>query len=301
VYPYLSALPFVPLATLPTDAGVVVFFVISVSAIVSACMAGPRGDPWLAVLVLCASFTITGLQLGSLSPLLFAGAVFLWRLRNRPAAFAVVAAAVVVSKLFLAPLLLWPLLAGRRRAFAYATALTAAVLLAGFAVGPLSLGSYLHLLSQLGAHEARAGFGLIGALMNAGLSTAAAQGIAAGIGAVVVGMSYLHWRRAHDERVLYCAALTASLLASPVLWSHYLVLVAAGLLAVGAERRWFVALALGSWVIALPHGIHPNTGGARSAFSPGAWLAVLLSLGLFWFAAAHRRNDRRENIVNREG
>jgi hypothetical protein len=285
VYPYLTALPFVPLAALSAHAGVVVFFIISVAAVIAACLTDPRRDPWLALLVLCASFTITGLQLGSLSPLLFAGAVFMWRLRDRPVAFAVVAAAVVVAKLFLAPVLLWPLLAGRRRSFAYAAALTVGLVGVGFAVGPIGPASYLHLLSQLGSHESRAGFGLIGALMNVGFSAAAAQASAAALAATVLGASYLHWRRTRDERILYCAGITASLLASPVLWSHYLVLVAAALLAAGAPRRWFVALALGSWAIASPHGIHPSTGGPRGP-SLGAWLAVLLSITVPIYAAA---------------
>ena len=289
VYPYLTVLPFVPLAAFTSHAGVVVFFIISVWAVVAACTAGTRRDPYLAVLVLCTSFTITGLQLGALSPLLFAGAAFLWRLRDRPVGFALLAAAVVTSKLFLAPLLVWPLLAGRRRAFAYATASTAALLGAGFVLGPLSPASYLHLLSQLGAHEARAGFGLIGALMNAGLATGAAEASAFALGAIIVGASYVHWRRARDERVLFCAGVTAALLATPVLWSHYLVLAAAALLGADAPRRWFVALALASWTIAPPHGVDPSTAGTKGTFSLGAWLAVLLSLAVFGYAAAPRR------------
>ena len=285
VYPYLAVLPFVPLAAVSAHAGVIVFFIVSVAAVIAACLTDPRHDPWLALLVLCASFTITGLQLGSLSPLLFAGAVFMWRLRDRPVAFAAVAAAVVVAKLFLAPVLLWPLLAGRRRAFAYATVLTTLLVAVGFAAGPLGPASYLHLLSQLGSHEARAGFGLIGALMNAGFSATAAQACAAALAATILATSYLNWRRTQDERVLYCAGITASLLASPVLWSHYLVLLAAALLAAGAPRRWFVALALGSWAIALPHGLHPTTGGPRGP-SLGAWFAVLLSITVPLYAAA---------------
>ena len=52
--------------------------------------------------------------------------------------------------------------------------------------------------------------------------------------------------------------LVASLLLTPVLWSHYLVVLAAALLAYDASRRSFVLLALTSWAISPPHGV-PNS------------------------------------------
>ena len=296
VYPYFAALPFVPLAPFAPRVAAGVFFIVSAWAVVAACVPRVRRDPWLAVLVLCASFTITGLQLGAVSPLLLAGTVFLWRARNRPAKFAVLAAVLVVSKLFLFPLLLWPLLAGRLRAFACAAALTAVLLGGGFVFGPLGPGSYLYLLSRLGAHEARAGFGLVGALMNAGVTPALAEVSAVAVGASIVSAAYIVWRRGGDERVLFCAAISASLLATPVLWSHYLVLLAAPLLAIGAPRRSFVALAVASWAIAPPHGLDPNAAATAGASSLGAWAAVSLSLAVFCNAAAPGLRARRERL-----
>ncbi len=111
VYPYFAVWPFVPLAMMSPGLSTALFFALSIGAMLAACVAAAGGDTRPAALVMCSSFAITGLQLGALSPLLCAGAVFLWRLRDRPAGFAVLAAAVVVSKLFLAPLLVWPLLA----------------------------------------------------------------------------------------------------------------------------------------------------------------------------------------------
>jgi alpha-1,2-mannosyltransferase len=279
VYPYFAVWPFVPLAALPVALAKATFFAISACAVVAAALRGSDGDPWRAVLVLCTSFTITGLQLGALSPLLFAGAVFLWRLRERPLGLGLLAALVVGSKLFLAPLLMWPLVAGRRRAFAAAGAFTLVLLGAGFVVGPLGPMSYRHLLSQLGAHEARAGFGLIGALMNAGLTAGAAEGAAVAVAAVSAAAVYLHWRRARDERILFCGAVAVSLVLSPVVWSHYFVLIPAGLLVLNASRRWFVAVALASWAIAPPHGVNLHTEllGVNSA---GTWLTVLGSLAI---------------------
>jgi hypothetical protein len=254
VYPYFTLWPFMLLGALPAALGTAVFFAISACAVVAACLFAAGSGPWRAVLVLCTAFTITGLQLGALSPLLFAGAVFLWRQRSRPSVF-LLAGPIVVSKLFLAPLLVWLLLARRFRALAWASASIIVLLGVGFILGPIDPGQYLRILSQLGAHEARSGFGLIGALMNAGFAMSAAQAWALALALALLLAAHLHHRRTRDERVLYCAGLAAALLLTPVLWSHYLVLLLAGLLAYDAPRRWFVVVAIASWAIAPPHGV----------------------------------------------
>jgi alpha-1,2-mannosyltransferase len=299
VYPYIAALPFAPLATISRGLSIDLFFAISVGAVLIACLAAARSDPWRATLVLCSCFTITGLQLGALSPLLFAGTVFLWLLRGRPKALGLLAAAVVVSKLFLAPLLIWLLLARRWRAFAYASGFTLALLTAGFLLGPIGVSRYAHILSALGAHEARAGFGLIGALLNAGVAPAAARTTALVLTAAVFAGAYVHHRRAHDERVLFCAGIVGSLLLTPILWSHYLVFLAAPLLALGAARRWFVLLALASWAIAPPHGVHLDTDVIDGVNSSGAWLAVVLVALSMFGSRAQAVRERLERIQQR--
>jgi hypothetical protein len=182
--------------------------------------------------------------------------VLLWKLRDRPLLFGLVAAPVIVSKLFLAPLLIWPLIAKRYRALAWASSLTLLLLAFGFITGALSPPGYLRLLSELASHEAGAGFGLIGGLRNAGWTPLAAQAGALVLAAVVIAVAWAEHRRVPDERVLYCAGIVCALLLTPVLWSHYLVLLPAALLALQARRRWFVALVVVSWVMAPPHGLH---------------------------------------------
>ncbi|HME04959.1 MAG TPA: glycosyltransferase family 87 protein, partial [Solirubrobacteraceae bacterium] len=258
VYPYFALWPFMLLAELPAALGTAIVFSISVLAVIAACMIPPSRGPWRAVLVLCTAFTITGLQLGALSPMLFGGLVLLWRVRGRARLF-VLAGPVIATKLFLAPMLLWLLLARRYRAFAWASASTIALLSVGFVLGPIDPDQYANMLSQLGAHEAQLGFGLIGALMDAGIPMSVAQASALAL-AVVVLLAVRHrYRRTHDERALFCACLVASLLLTPVLWSHYLVLFAAALLAYDAPRRWFALLALTSWAISPPHGVPHST------------------------------------------
>jgi alpha-1,2-mannosyltransferase len=288
VYPYVAVLPFLPLAAVTSGLAITLFFIAGAGAVVSASFVGSGRDGLIALLVLGTAFTITGLQLGALSPLLFAGAVFLWRLRDRPAAFGVLAAAVVVSKLFLAPLLAWPLLAGRRRAFAWAACSVLALLAVGFAIGPLGPLAYAQLLAQLGAHEATAGFGLTGALMTAGLAPVAAEVVAALVATAVLGATYLRFRQTRDEPVLFCGAIVASLIASPVLWSHYLVLLAAALLARRAPRRSFLLLALASWALAPSHGITIHMQASQAVASHGAWLALAITLTVCGYAMRRR-------------
>jgi hypothetical protein len=294
VYPFFAVWPFVALAAIPSSASTAVFFVVCVGAVLVACGAGAGRDPWPATLVLCSAFTITGLQLGALSPLLFAGAVFLWRLRERPLALALLAGPVLASKLFLAPLLLWLLVARRYRALTYAGLSTLTLLALSFALGPIGPLQYLHLLSQLGAHEARAGFGLIGALMNVGLRPAAAQAAALALTLALLAAAYAHYRRRSDERVAFCAGIVVSLVLTPVLWSHYLILLAAALMTLGAPRRWLVTFALASWAIAPPHGVHVDTDLIEGVTSSGPWFAVGASMLVFAYAAARPAGSATE-------
>lgn len=258
VYPYFAAVPFGLLAPLSFSTASLIFFLVSTGCVIAASMLSFERGRLNALLVLCMAFTITGLQLGSFSPLLFAGVALLWRMRGRPAAL-LLAAPIIAAKLFLAPLLIWLLLAGRHRALAWAGAATAALLAAGFLFGPIAPAGYANMLSQLAAHEAASGFSPIGAMMNAGLPMVAAQGAAAVITVALLGAAFLRYRSSGDERVLFCAGIAASLLLTPVLWSHYLILVAACLLVFDARPRWMVALALASWALAPPHQV-PNGG-----------------------------------------
>jgi Glycosyltransferase family 87 len=275
VYPFFVVAPFAALAVLPAGVSTLVFVGLSAAAVLVACLLATDRDPWRATLVLASAFTITGLQLGTISPLLFAGALFLWLLRDRPLAFAALAGLVVASKLFLLPLLVWPLLARRWRAFLLASLFTLALLAMGFLVGPLGPAGYARMLSQLSVHEARAGFALAGALENLGVGVTIAQASAIAVGAAVLGAAYLHHRRVHDERVLFCGGIVAALLVSPVVWSHYLILLAAPLLVLRVPSRWLCVAALVTWAVAPPHGQHLDTDLIDGIASSGTWLLVL--------------------------
>lgn len=280
VYPLVSALPFVPLAALPHALARAIFLGVSALAILLAAGGRSDGDRWPAVLLLATAFTITGLQLGALSPLLLAGAVLVWRWRERPIAGGLLAAAVVTAKLFLAPLVVGLILGRRYRTAAWALGATGLLLSLGFLLGPLGPGAYLHLLAELGRHEARQGFGPIGALMNLGLASGVAQAVVAGTVALLIVGVARRPRARRDERLLFSAPLLAALALSPVVWSHYLVLLAAIPIIYQAPRRWFLSLAIGSWAIAPPHGLHLHTT-LLGVTALGSWLAVAGAAAVF--------------------
>ncbi len=299
VYPYFAVLPFVALAGLSPGLSTMLFFFLCVCCVLVAGFVAAKGDPWPAILTLCTAFTITGLQLGALSPLLFVGAVFLWRLRDRPILLALLAAPVIACKLFLAPLLVWLLLARRYRAFAYASASTLALLGFSFALGPIGPAPYLRVLSQLGVHEAPSGFGLVGALMNAHLAPEAAQVAAVAVATALFAAAHIHFRGTRDERVFFCAGILASLVLTPVLWSHYLILLSAILLVLGARRRWLVMLLLVSWAISPPHGVSLQRDVVNDITSPAVWPTVGVSLVLLACACLRYRGARAKHRERR--
>ncbi|HMA46999.1 MAG TPA: glycosyltransferase 87 family protein, partial [Frankiaceae bacterium] len=200
VYPYLVAWPFVPLSWLPHPVGAAVFVALSVLAVLAGCrLLAPRTAA-VAAPVLAASWTITGLQMGTLNALLFLGLAALWRYRDRPVPAGLLAAALVVSKLFLWPPWLWLLLTRRTRAAAVAVGATAVVLGAGWLAGPLGAGSYLGMLSTLGVREAPAGLSLTGLLMNAGAGAGPAQWLARLAAVAVVVVAWRRVRRGTAQR-----------------------------------------------------------------------------------------------------
>ena len=275
VYPVAAAWPFVPLALLPHPLAVGLWEALSLAAVIAACWIGSDRPSSTAVCILLCSFTIIGLQVGALSPLLFAGLVLAWRLRDQPLAFSLVAGPLITVKLFLLPILLWPLLTRRWRATAGAVAVSLGLLAIGFLAGPIGPREYLKLLAELAAHESGRGLGLIAGLQAFGLSGLASQAAAVGVAAIVVALTAWACRGREDDHAFFTAGVVVSLLLTPVLWSHYLILLAAPLLARRASVLALALFAATSWLIVVPHKSDPQS----TAIGVVA-LAFALALGL---------------------
>jgi hypothetical protein len=252
VYPYLAAMPFVLFGLLSFGAAAGVFLTVSIAAVVGAVWAAGTRDPLAVPLVLLCSVTIVGLQIGSLNALFLLGLVLAWRWRDRPWALGVLVGVLIVAKLFLAPLLAWLVLSRRYRAAGLAAGLSAAVVVLGLLVGPMGLGHYRELLRELAVSEAHKGWSLTALFIargHPGLATLAGVLLSA---ALLTG-AWWCYRRGHDERVLYAAAIGVGLVASPIVWAHYLVLLVAPLLVLGARRAALVWFAATGWLLVLPH------------------------------------------------
>jgi alpha-1,2-mannosyltransferase len=217
--------------------------------------AGPTA---LAVgMLLLSSPLLATLALGQMYPILALGLVAAWVLdrRERPVLSGVALGLTVALKPSLAPIVLWPLVRRRWRAFAA----TVAAGLAGTLVGAVVLGPRatldwfgILLRSPLSTYWDNASLPSSVARMFtenefaepiAVLPWTLPLSYAAGIGVIILTAV----RVRHDPETGLWALTAASLLASPIAWHNYLVLLAPGvllLLARGHLAAAFLLLAL---------------------------------------------------------
>jgi alpha-1,2-mannosyltransferase len=278
VYPAFVAWLFVPLAVVPQSVAVDVFAAGSVAAIAVACRWLGRTDDRAAMLLLVSAPTIIALQMGTLNPLLLLGIAASWRLRNtRPLASGALLGVVAATKLFLLPLLLWPLLRNRR-AFAPA----AATVLVAFAVqaplGRSGFAGYESMLSKLQGSEAARSWSLASLLQSLGLDGHGADALVLAAGAVAA-IALWRWRaQLSDGHVLGFATLIG-LLISPIVWSSYLLLAAVPLLLFSRGHRALVVAAAAGWLLVTPDAASPARVVAGVALAV-ITIAVMASPGL---------------------
>ena len=286
VYPPVTALLVSPLAALPDLAGRVLVLLLALACVPLALRLLRVRDWRCYGLALLTAPVLDTVSLGALSSAMLLGVAAAWRYRDRPYVAAPVTALTAVAKLFAWPLFVW-LLATRRIRTAFAAAAVAVVLLVGgwAAIGFAGLHGYPHLLRVLSRVEAVQSYSLVG-LFRLGGGAATALTVLLAI-AVVVGV-VLAARGPDGDRRALTVAVAGALLATPVLWLHYLVLlfVPIGLARPRLSALWFAPLAFWASPIA-----HSNGSVWRTCFVLGvAALIVLRSLAPAASAAAARRS-----------
>jgi hypothetical protein len=252
VYPLFVAWLFAPLALLPADGAELLYAAGSVVAIiVSTRLLGHR--PWTAAaLLMAASTTITGLQMGTLNAFLLLGLAGAWYWRDsRPVLAGVLLGLTAAAKIFLLPVVIWPVL--RRRYSSAVAALGTGLVLAGFGAGLGSLPpmGYLHMMSKLDAEEQVTSWSLSSLFSDLG----AGHGVATVAPLLTAGLFALivwHRRRSLSDGQLLAAAVVCGLVISPILWSSYLLLLAVPILLVTTDEAWLAGFAVASWVIVTP-------------------------------------------------
>jgi alpha-1,2-mannosyltransferase len=254
-YPAPAALALAPFGLLPYTLAATIFGLLAIAAVPLALyVLGVRDWRCYGAAFLTGA-TLSVIIAGALSSILALGAALAWRYRHRVKLTAVVVAATVVAKIFLWPLMLW-LLATRR---AGAASLSAVVLvvaaLAGWTVtGFGSLVHYPSALSHMASLEQGDGYSTIAVGLAFGLSVTAARVAALILTALLVLGIFAVARGEDGDRRSFSLAIVTALLSTPIVWSHYfvLLLVPIALARPRLSALWLVPI--GFWMCSIRSG-----------------------------------------------
>jgi hypothetical protein len=212
----------IPFSVLPFGAAVALWNVVSALAFAGALRLLNVRDWRLYVLGLCSWPFIASLVMGQPDGIFALLAAAAWRYRSSWRG-AVACGVLIAAKLLAAPLLLWLLVTKRFRMAAVAAAATLSVLCVTWgAIGFKGLASYPRLLAadarafELRSHSA------VAAVMRLGGSEQLGRFLAIFF-ALCLAFTVIRCARGSDVGA-FAAALTLGLVLSPILWSHYLVL-----------------------------------------------------------------------------
>ncbi len=257
VYPYLAAWPFLPLAQLPAVLASGLYYVLGVVAVAVAVrlVAGRSTGPVPYVVALTAEPTVRALQLGTLNPLLLLGLAVAWRFRRHGVLVVAALVAVVVAKLFLLPMLLWPALHGRWRPALVGAGISAGAVTLGCVLAHYDLATFVRMLSTLSAHEAVHSSSVAARLQRLGASGGVALAVTLALAAAVVTLCRWQAARTGREAYTFSACLIASLVLSPIVWGHYFALLLLIPLVLGWRTSALVITLVVSWMLSTPVGL----------------------------------------------
>lgn len=227
VYPAPALALFAPFALIPGElTAYVIWALISAASILAAGYLWEIRDWRVYALLMAYPVAYHALVLGTVTPVLMLVVALLWRFRDRVWTAALLTAAAVCIKLYLAPLLVWLAVTGRRAmAVRAALAAAAACAVAWTAIGFAGLTSYPQVLSLLSQLEQRRGFSAVALFMALGAPAGVAHVLALAQAAAMCGAALWVARRG-DERGAFCLCIAAAMALSPIVWlDFYLLLV----------------------------------------------------------------------------
>jgi alpha-1,2-mannosyltransferase len=225
VYPPLAAFLMAPLAVLPAGVGDwVVTALLLLLPPLCLRLCGVRDLRCYGAVFLWAP-VVWSVQTGNLSLPLALGAVLLWRYRDRVVTAAAIAAAMVAVKLFLWPVLVWLAVTRRRASSLLAVVIAGAATLGAWAlVGFAGLTGFPRMLGDLSALEAPDGYSPQALALKAGAPAVVASGVRYALALAVLALAVAVARREDGDRRSFALVLAGSILASPIIWLHYLAL-----------------------------------------------------------------------------
>jgi glycosyl transferase family 87 len=284
LYPAPAAVIPAPLGFLGYRPAVITWSLILVGAILVALRVAGVRDWRCFGLVLLSMPAYSSIHIGTPTPFLLLATACAWRYRDRPWAVSTAVAFAVGFKVFLWPLLIWLAVTRFRTSIRAGIATVALVAGCWAVIGFAGASGYLSRLGgTVGTDQFRA-FSVVALAHLCGLGAGGAHvaGVVVGIAAVATIVVVGRRRSALADRNAFIAAVGASLLASPVVWGHYFLLVYAAF-ALTIRRfgiEWLAPLAF--WVVPQQENL-------------GSAVAVIVGLGLF--VALLLWSARRDEIV----
>ncbi len=233
VYPPLLSLALAPLAVIPETVAIVVWIAVLGTALAGALwLLGVRDWRVLPVMLLWLP-TRDAVWAGTVGPLLALGMAVAWRYRDeRPRLASVALGLDVALKVFTWPLVVWLAVTRRVGAALLATLVAAGAALAAWAVigfdGILEYPSLLRRLSELEGDRSYS-VAALGEALGLPDSRAVVVSVLGGLGLVVLGVRAARdarLPRSERDRIALTATIGAALALTPILWIHYLVLLA---------------------------------------------------------------------------
>lgn len=221
VYPPALFVVLIPLGVLPWPiAAVVGISLLALAPALALRVMGVRD--WRCYVIAYSTAPVyTAISIGTISTLLMLGFALVWRGRGT----LVACAATVVAKL-----LLWPLAAivaateGMRRAALLAAVSVALVLVPWVLIGFADIERYPRMLNDLSTIEAHNSFSATGLAFALGLPLALGTYAGLLLGLTLAALAFRAGRHGNRD-VAFTLALVAALLASPIVWMHYLALI----------------------------------------------------------------------------
>jgi alpha-1,2-mannosyltransferase len=291
VYPPLVALLLVPFTALSVAVASVVAIALVCAALFATLWILDVRD-WRCYGVICAwAPTYDAIWTASLSIVLALAVALAWRYRAHVAGAAAIGLACSL-KLFLIPLLAWPLARGRPRIALIGAAAACALILVPWAViGFADIWWYPRLLEQVSSFEQTESYSLLSAFAATGLPLEVARGCSLVVAAALLGACGVTGRRGEELRSLTFGILSALAL-SPIAWQHYwvLLLVPLALVSPRFSPLWLAPIVL--WI-----GLFERTSPGVRAASVAMAALVAAALVLHPKAARKQAHDQHDGVV----
>jgi hypothetical protein len=258
VYPPLAMLLVTPLRPFGWNVALVIWLLVITTAAVSGLYLLGVRDWRVYPLVLVSLPILQGLIFGNITLLLLLGVGVAWRYRDRAGVVALAVAALIASKLFPWPLVIWLLLTRRFRAAALSIG-WALVLLAvpWAAIDFRGAAQYPRLLREVSDFYGPQSVSLLALGHRLGAADWATHTLPVLGGLAVLCAAAAMSRRAGADRRVFALCMLAAIVASPIVWEYYLTLLFVPILLMTERIEIVAAFAVVLWLLLSPEAVWP--------------------------------------------